>query len=251
MNLKFYIIRIKDNEHSTKAAQRCYDSIEKFYPHGHISDFKSMITFFDAITPKDNPKKILKENGIRNLKGFIEPYSRWDNVISAFTSHFSIWKESLKNNQDCFIFEHDAVAIDALPVLLVEKILSDEPNAPKKRKLTPNPILGDIVNIGRPSYGKFNTPANIGINPLTSKRYFPGAHAYFVRPKGAQQLIDVAKREAGPTDVFINYRRFNNLQEWYPWPVIAKDNFSTIQNVNGCQAKHGFNPERYKLVNVR
>jgi GR25 family glycosyltransferase involved in LPS biosynthesis len=208
--------------------------------------------YFEAITPKDNPVKILESYGVTKLNGFIEPYSRWDNVISAFTSHFSIWQEIASKKKGGFIFEHDAVVIDSLPIMMKEKSI-DEQKTVSKIKIVPHHLLRplNIVNIGHPSYGKYNTPANIGINPLTSKRYFPGAHAYYVSPEGAKELIHVAKREAGPTDVFINYRRFPNLYEWYPWPVIAKDNFSTIQNVNGCQAKHGYNPERYKLVQVQ
>lgn len=245
--LDFYIITIKDNEHSMKVAKRCADSLEKFYGEQIIH----YTIHFDAITPKDNPEEILKKNGIKKLDGFIEPYSRWDNVLAAFTSHFSIWKRIIEKDKAAFIFEHDAVLVDALPISMYYIEDSKAPHSPKKAKFAPNPLLGDIVNVGHPSYGKYNTPPNIGINPLTSKRYFPGAHAYYVTPKGAKQLIDVAKREAGPTDVFINYRRFSNLQEWYPWSAVAKDNFSTIQNVNGCLAKHGYNPERYKLVQVR
>jgi len=240
--MKFYIIRIKDNEQSCKVAQRCLDSLEKFY--GNTYKFDEHFHFFDAITPKDNPERILFNYGVRKLKNFIEPYSRWDNVISAFTSHFSIWKDIVKLNKPGFIFEHDAVLVDNLPVIPTR--MSDG-----RLKLAPHSLLGDIVNVGYPSYGKFNIPPVMGINPLTSKQYFPGAHAYYLTPKGAQQLIDVAKTEAGPTDVFIHYRRFNNLQEWYPWPVIAKDSFSTIQNQKGCLAKHNYNPERYKLVQVR
>ena len=33
----------------------------------------------------------------------------------------------------------------------------------------------------------YNMP-RIGEGPLTSKAYFPGAHAYCVSPKGAEQL---------------------------------------------------------------
>lgn len=252
MALRFYIIRIKDNEYSTKVAQRCYDSIEKFY--GHIPEFHAITRFFDAITPKDNPELILRKDGITNLKGFIEPYSRWENVISAFTSHYSIWKIVAESGKPTFIFEHDAVLVDSLPVTVSKKEYTQEEineSNPQRTKLKNNPTLGDIVNVGHPSYGRYNTPSNIGINPLTSKTYFPGAHAYYITPKGAKQLIEVAKKGPGPTDVFINYKRFNNLQEWYPWSAIARDNFSTIQNEKGCLAKHGYNPERYKLVNVR
>jgi len=245
----FYIIRIKDNEYSSKAAQRCYDSLKSFY--GNNYDFDNYVSFFDAITPKDDPEKILRSKGIKNLNGFIEPYSRWENVLAAFTSHFFCWNNILKSNQPGFIFEHDAVVIDALPIESVQSDLNKLENSPYKIKLRPHHLLGDIVNIGHPSYGKYNTPPNLGINRLTSKKYFPGAHAYFVTPKGAKMLIEKAKENAKPTDIFINIENFPNVQEWNPWPVIVKDNFSTIQNVNGCQAKHGYNPERYKLVQVR
>ena len=88
--MKLYIIRIKGNEYSEKAAKRCFDSIVKFYPNSALTE-KDL--YFDAITPHDNPEKILKRHGIKTLKYFIEPYSRWQNVLAAFTSHFTIWKK--------------------------------------------------------------------------------------------------------------------------------------------------------------
>jgi hypothetical protein len=47
--------------------------------------------------------------------------------------------------------------------------------------------------------------------------------------------------------VFLHKERFPWLEEYYPWPVQAKDTFTTIQNVEGCQAKHRFNNE-YKII---
>ena len=65
---------------------------------------------------------------------------------------------------------------------------------------------------------------------------------------GAKLLIDQAKIDAGPTDTFLHLDRFNFLQEYYPWPVEARDNFTTIQNESGCIAKHNYNE---KLRSVR
>lgn len=243
--MDFYIIRIKDNEHSVKAAERCLKSLKDYY------SIEMEDCYFDAITPKDKPQEILAKDRITNLNGFIEPYSRWDNVIAAFTSHYSVWKRVIERDKPAFIFEHDAVITNALPMQVVKKPLDSSPNAPYKIRFDRHYSLGDIVNIGAPSYGKFNTPANIGINPLTSKRYFPGAHAYYVTPRGAKQLTRVARENAGPTDTFINLKNFPDLQEWYPWSAMAKDDFTTIQNTTGCQAKHRYHPERYKLVQVR
>jgi hypothetical protein len=55
--------------------------------------------------------------------------------------------------------------------------------------------------------------------------------------------------EARPTDVFLNADTFPFLQELYPWPVIAKDTFTTIQKSEGCQAKHNFNAN-YEIIDV-
>jgi hypothetical protein len=30
------------------------------------------------------------------------------------------------------------------------------------------------------------------------------------------------------------------LEEYYPWPVVVDDSFSTIQNQQGCLAKHNY-----------
>ena len=65
----------------------------------------------------------------------------------------------------------------------------------------------------------------------------------------AKILIDQAKTDAGPTDTFLHLDRFKFLQEYYPWPAEARDNFTTIQNVNGCLAKHNYN-ENYEVSDV-
>ena len=51
-------------------------------------------------------------------------------------------------------------------------------------------------------------------------------------------LIDQARMEARPTDVFLNVNTFPFLEEHDPWPVEARDSFTTIQSEIGCRAKH-------------
>ena len=132
----------------------------------------------------------------------------------------------LSLNEPIVIFEHDAVLVGEIPQLL----------------------MFDILSLGKPSYGKFNTPQFIGYGSLISKPYFPGAHAYRITPKGARELIDEAFHSAGPTDIFIHNSKFT-LGEYYPWPVEARDSFTTIQNVNGCYAKHNYG-ETYRVEEV-
>jgi GR25 family glycosyltransferase involved in LPS biosynthesis len=180
---------------------------------------------FDAITPKNTDiQNKLKEEGI-SQEGFKEVYSRLDNCTAAFLSHYSLWKLAVESSTTITVFEHDAVIVNQIP----------------------NVQFSQCISFGKPSYGKFNTPNFLGVGPLISKPYFPGAHAYRVSPRGAEQLIYQAKKHARPTDVFLNIHTFPGLQEYYPWPVEVKDSFSTIQKTEGCLAKHGYG-ESYELL---
>lgn len=214
--MKNYVITIKDNDESVAAAERC---IKSGYQNG------MNIEMFSAITPRDLPEVLMAEEGI-SPENFYEKYSRPERCMSAFMSHYYLWKESVETQQNITIFEHDAVLVNTIPTDLK---------------------FDACVNLGAPSYGKFNTPTFLGVGPLTSKKYFPGAHAYRVNPKGAEQLIHGAKQNAGPTDVFLHIFRFPQLQEKYPWPVECRDSFTTIQNETGCLAKHNYN-DKYKII---
>lgn len=206
--MKNFVITIFGNEKSEKAAERC---ITSGYQHGGL-----VIGKWKATTPKDDIQRIIKDEKI-NTAYMDEVYSRTPNCIAAFLSHFSLWKLSVESKEEITIFEHDAVCINNIPTIL---------------------NYNGVISLGAPSYGKFNTPTSFGVVPLTSKPYFPGAHAYRVKPAGAQMLIDQARMEARPTDVFLNRNTFPFLQEYYPWPVEARDSFTTIQSEIGCRAKH-------------
>ena len=104
-----------------------------------------------------------------------------------------------------------------------------------------------VLSLGAPSYGKFITPPNIGVNKLVSKQYLPGAHAYMVKPSAAKVLVDQARGYACPTDLFLRNDLFDFVEEYYPWPVLARDNFTTIQREAGCSAKHRYG-ETYQIL---
>jgi GR25 family glycosyltransferase involved in LPS biosynthesis len=218
MIMKMYVIGIEGNELSMNAVERCIKSAEIY---GH------KVTHHVATTPDKNPLKILKKEGISAI-GFEEVYSRELNCISAFLSHYSLWKKCVELNETILVLEHDAVF----------------------KGVVHNYPFQDICNFGKPSYGKYNTPTSLGLSPLTSKRYLPGAHAYGVTPSGARKLIEQAKVYARPTDVFIHLDVFPTVSEVYPWPVECMDDFTTIQNRNGCIAKHRYDYETYGIVNA-
>lgn len=215
--MKHYVITIIDSDKSLASAERCIKSGAKFGLD---------IQKFTACTPKDNVYKVMEKHEV-NPTGFEgNRYSRLEPMMSAFMSHFSLWTHAVEINEEVTIFEHDAVILDPIPNMIVYE---------------------GCINLGKPSYGRWNDPMYLGVNPLTSKPYFPGAHAYRVNPRGAKRLIEQSKILAGPTDVFLNVDVFPWLEEYYPWPVVANDSFTTIQNEEGCKAKHNYN-RSYEII---
>ena len=162
--MKAYVITIMSHQGSLETSWRCITSGKKYGLD---------IERFEAITPADDPLSFLKQEDIPEA-GFEEKYSRNLNCISAFLSHYSLWKKCIELDEEVIIFEHDAVLVEPIP------------NAP----------YTFVCSFGKPSYGNFNIPQTLGLNPLTSKRYFPGAHAYGIKPAGAKILIDQAKTDA-------------------------------------------------------
>ena len=206
--MKHYVITIMDNERSIRAAERCIQSGKSV---GGIT-----IEHWKATTPRDDIYKIAEQEYI-NTAAIDEVYSRTSNCLAAYLSHYRLWKECVELNQEITIFEHDAVCIN---------------------NINSHIAYNACISLGKPSYGSFNTPTKLGVNPLTSKRYFPGAHAYRLKPAAAQMFIQEARMAARPTDVFLNVDIFPFLEEYYPWPVEARDSFTTIQTDAGCHAKH-------------
>lgn len=215
--MKAFVITLLENKQSVESANRCIASGKR---HG------VNIQKFQAVTPDDDPVSLLNKEGI-DPKKFDEKYSRNLNCMSAFLSHYTLWQMCAKENENFVIFEHDAVMVDRPPAT----------------------TFNYVMNIGHPSYGNYNTPKQIGVNPLTSKRYFPGAHAYMVTPAGAQLLVENAPMYAKPTDIYLHLDTFPWLQEWYPFVAEARDTFTTIQTETGCLAKHNWK-EGYEIIDA-
>lgn len=200
-----------DNYLSQQAADKCILSAKK-----HNVEVEK----WAAITPR-NPdfKTMVVENKLRT-ENFTSGHSRSENALACFLSHMSIWKESAEKNETIMILEHDAVFVNTVPSIS---------NFTK------------VVTLGEPSYGKYNTPTKLGLQSLVQREYFKGAHAYVVTPIGSKELLQMVSDYSRPTDVYLNIQYFPWLEEYYPWPVRVDDHFSTIQNQQGCIAKHNYN----------
>jgi GR25 family glycosyltransferase involved in LPS biosynthesis len=218
--MKNYVITILGNDKSVEAAERCITSAE-------VTGMT--VEKFSAITPQNsNLEALIAEKKI-NKEGLYEKYSRPENCVAAFLSHFHLWEMCVRDNEEYTIFEHDAFVLDPIPNFINYE---------------------GCINLGKPSYGRWNDPLKLGVNPLTSKAYFPGAHAYRLKPAAARLFIQEARMMAKPTDVFLNIHVFPFLEEYYPWPVEAYDSFTTIQNINGIQAKHNYKRlgDKYEIL---
>ena len=104
--MRAFVITIKDNPQSVEMSDRC---IKSFKRHNDDS-----IEAFDAITPEQSVFSLAEKHGIP-VKNFLEKYSRYDRVVSAFMSHFLLWKKCVELNESIIIFEHDAVVKAAIP----------------------------------------------------------------------------------------------------------------------------------------
>jgi len=203
-----YVITIMDLPQSVEAAERCIASGEEFGVE---------VETMSAVTP-DDLDGMLELNPI-SLDGFKgNKYSRYGPCVATFLSHYSIWKWCARKAEPIVCLEHDAIFVAPLPDLSM--------------------VLG-VTNLAKPSFGQFRVP-RAGIGPFFSKAggYLGGAHGYYVHPDGARRLLEKAKTEAMPTDLFICLDRFPFLTEHWPWVVECEDSFSSIQNEVGCRAHH-------------
>lgn len=208
--MRAYVIALFDHPGSWEVSGRCIDTGRE---HG------VEVARMAAWEPRDEPEGQMVLRGWTTT-GFDrdERYSRREPCMAAFLSHASLWARCRDERASLVVLEHDAVFVAPLPDLSG---------------------VTHGCNLGKPSFGEFVTPPG-GLGPFVSKAggYLGGAHAYFITPAGAADLLRKAEVEAEPTDLFINRARFPWLQEFHPWPVVCDDSFSTIQHEEGCKAKH-------------
>ena len=221
--MKGYVVTLTQVPQSVEVANRCIKSAKQFGVDA---------TIFPAVH-KNIALQELEYVGLKLAK-FEESYSDTGAVVGNFITQHRIWRTIYESNQPGIVLEHDAVFVAPIPDL------TDQ---------------GDIINLGKPSYGRFNTKDAPGVYPMFSKPpvaglgvYIPGAHGYYVTPRGACELIEKAKQlGASPCDLFLNNLNFPNIKELYPWPIEAHDSFSTIQKEKGCKAKHNYG-KHFKIV---
>lgn len=218
--LKGYVVTLVKVPKSLEVAMRCIESGEKY---------NVLVELVPAVDKKKSLKELSNE-GLTPIE-YDKSFSDVGAVFGNFITQYRIWNRILESDVPGVVLEHDAVFVSDIPELTGK---------------------GDIISLGKPSYGSFKTQNKPGVYPLYSKPgYVPGAHGYYVTPAGAEKLITKAKKSgAGPCDLFLGTYIPDplgcplNIKEIYPWPIEAWDTFSTIQNEKGCQAKHNYQKDK-------
>lgn len=192
------------------------------------------IELFYGINPiQYSPKGLFIKERFDDRSFTLNQYSVPERAMSCFLSHYRLWKECAEtDNCIMMIFEHDAIFTRNFDESILTKFKA-------------------ILNIGAPSFGNFKTSNYQGIQPLFSKQYMPGAHAYIINTYGAKELISRIHGKPEPTDVYISNKRFPGLiEEYNPHFCIVDDSFTTVQLDNGCLAKHSYrkNPLSYRKL---
>jgi hypothetical protein len=174
---------------------------------------------------RDDAQAELAREGLKQAK-FDESWSNTNAAMGNFVAQYRIWR-AVERDGPAIIMEHDAVVVAPIPKLAGQ---------------------GDIITLGKPSFGKLRKPAKPGFYPLfSSGDKIPGAHGYYLTPAGASALVSMARRKGAiPVDKFICPQRFH-ITEYSPWPIEAHDSFTTLQRVKGCLSKHNYGPE-YKII---
>lgn len=216
--MKAFIITVKQIPQSVDCGERALRSAQKH----NLEAFIHQGVYRDE-SRLEAKKRNLKINLIDKNNS-----SNHEALIGCFLSHLTLWEKCLQLQEPILIMEHDCIVKDNIP------------NIPDK---------WNIVNLGKPSYNKLKKPKKrylwqtIINSQIIIKHYsmshLPGAHAYYITPTGANQLISTANiTGVMEPDHFINRERFPKLGEVYPWPAIAAPIFSSIQNTEGANHQH-------------
>ena len=228
--MKGYVVTILQMPESVKIAERCVESGKQYNVDVEIFPAVFKDVALDELE-KEGLKIATTDSEGKTLPSYKKKESNRGAVIGNFVSQYRIWQKILNSKEPGIVLEHDAVFIGPVPNLDGE---------------------GDIINIGKPSYGGFKKMKKDGVYPMFSKPggYIPGAHGYYVTPTGAEQLIAKAKElGASPCDLYLNNKIFPDIKEIWPQVVEARDEFTTIQYELGCGAKHNYvNNKNYRII---
>lgn len=209
MNIR--VIRIKGNPESESAANLCVESGAKY---------GGAVERYDAVTPDEVAFKMKKyglkwnypwdghevtdfETGLRKT-GYVTAYP--EKRIACFLSHYELWRECVEKDNPSVILEHDALwqrrlvgnPADLLYQSRYDIISLNDPRGATRKSMDYHNKIQAAVE---PGTGITAVPV---IDDLMVPQGLPGNSAYYIKPRGAEMLIDlVDKYGAWPNDAIM------------------------------------------------
>lgn len=204
--MKAYVITLTDNELSTDAAANVIKSSVV-----HENEFS--IETFDATIPEQvNDEMTLYgltwnwpwETHVRDIASGLTktPYltANKNKRIACFLSHYRLWKSCVNMNESLLVLEHDAKFIKQLKIEDLENSKYDVIGINDPRKATrKSQMYHDAVQQQR---GVVVDCPKIDMDIIAQG--LAGNSAYYIKPKGAQKLIDLVDEfGAWPNDAIM------------------------------------------------
>lgn len=195
--MKCYIIRIKNNHISEDLARDLEVSLKN-----HDIEYN----LFDAVYGNQIEKLWIKEN----LKFYHKqnPNRKLPGVQGCFLSHYTLWKQCLKDNEPYLIFEHDAVIVRDIPKQIYNLDHYDVINldyASREEYDYENHLSLDKGFDVRPWKPDLSQKKKKGLMSIANKSSIKGLHAYVIFPNGAKKLLERAQEYGTfPADIHVN-----------------------------------------------
>lgn len=175
---KTKIIRLKDNDHSSKIAKESVAQAERF---------GIPVEYFDAINGNDYAKHCI-DLGVTRI-GKVKKGRK--GVIGCFLSHLSLWKQCAEDGIPYIILEHDGYFIRELPDDIwgkfdhVCKLDNYDPFSKHYNEVITKSLKQEVEVIDY-----YNKQAKGKKVLQYVGNYFRGAWSYIIKPEAANILIN-------------------------------------------------------------
>jgi GR25 family glycosyltransferase involved in LPS biosynthesis len=226
--MRTHIIRLPNNDFSSKMANDAIESLESFGIKYEL---------FDGIKGRDGIRILSEHN--RYPSSYIEMNKWTDGTIGCLTSHYLLWDKCSKQDEPFLILEQDAVVVrDPRGVVDdVKNVCHLDAHLPfdLKRK---NHFDHYNKQIQKNKHGVSEYPKGNfyqgKVRKLIPQGCFKGAYGYIITPKGAKDIISWTRNHGLlPADGCLNHRS-TYLQRTNSTYVRLNPFFKTLE----LQAKH-------------
>ncbi len=175
--MKYFIIRLKDNQISEKYSQLCSEQALKF---------GIQLEKFDAINGLEYPAHLARLN--------ITPRYKFKKgragVFGCFLSHYYLWKQCADSGEPFVILEHDGYFLRPLPDNITDKftdVLKLDRHDPYSKSY--NSLLENEQNLEISVATYHNDQAKF-LEKNQTGNYMRGAYSYIIKPHAAKKLLD-------------------------------------------------------------